>query len=62
MDIKSRSVPYNLQVRWLLLERMPFTESELKQLHADEKGFEGECYFDQLIAQSQPHLTSILKT
>jgi len=52
MDIKSRSVPYNLQVSWLLLERMPFTESELKQLHADEKGFEGECYFDQLIAQS----------
>lgn len=31
---------------------MPFTEEHLSQLIVDEKGYEGECHFDQLVAQS----------
>jgi len=52
MDIKPRSVPNDLKIRRLLRPRMTFTDAELKQLQSDEKGFEGECYFDQLISNS----------
>jgi len=31
---------------------MEFSDAELKQFLNDEKGFEGECYFDSLIDQS----------
>ncbi|MGV3489337.1 MAG: NERD domain-containing protein [Tuberibacillus sp.] len=52
MEMKPREIPYNLQMRRLLQPRMQFSEKELKQLLKDEKGYEGECYFDRLITNS----------
>jgi len=52
MEIKAREIPYNIQMRRLLKPRMPFSEKELRQLATDEKGYEGECYFDGLILNS----------
>lgn len=52
MILKLRKIPVHLQLRRYLKPRMSFTEGELKKLQADEKGFEGECQFDELINQS----------
>ena len=38
---------------------MSFTDRDLKKLVKDEKGYEGECYFDHLIANS-PASTSLI--
>jgi ribosomal protein L37E len=50
--IKSRKIPLSLQVRRILRPRMPFTDRELKQLESDEKGYQGESLFDDIIAGS----------
>ncbi|UGB31301.1 nuclease-related domain-containing protein [Metabacillus sp. B2-18] len=52
MILKPRKIPASLQLRHYLRHRMSFTDGELKKLQADEKGFEGECHFDELISQS----------
>lgn len=52
MILKPRKIPEPLQLRYYLKPRMAFTDGELKKFQADEKGFEGECHFDELINQS----------
>src|SRR5690606_37890140 len=52
MILKERKIPFHLQLQRYLKPRIAFTEGQLKKLHNDEKGFEGECKFDELIAQS----------
>lgn len=52
MIIKQRGVPKSLRIRRFLKARMALSGEDLKQLAFDEKGLEGECRFDQLIAQS----------
>ncbi|WP_077620454.1 nuclease-related domain-containing protein [Bacillus sinesaloumensis] len=52
MLLKERKIPNNLQLRRYLKPRIAFTEGQLKKLLTDEKGFEGECKFDELIARS----------
>ncbi|PGT82456.1 nuclease-related domain-containing protein [Bacillus sp. AFS040349] len=52
MILKPRNIPATLQLRYYLKHRMAFTDGELKKFQADEKGFQGECLFDELINQS----------
>jgi hypothetical protein len=52
MILKARKIPLHLQIRRFLKPRIVFTDGQFKKLLADEKGFEGECNFDELIAQS----------
>ncbi|WP_449538946.1 nuclease-related domain-containing protein [Ferdinandcohnia sp. Marseille-Q9671] len=52
MILKPRNIPEHLKVRQYLTSRISFTDGELKKFQADEKGYEGECYFDDLITQS----------
>ena len=52
MEVKRRTLPYHLKVRRMLRQRMKLADEDLRQLQSDEKGFEGECYFDQLINRS----------
>lgn len=52
MILKLRKIPAHLQLRRYLKPRMSFNDGELKKLKVDEKGFKGECYFDDLINQS----------
>jgi len=52
MEIKRRTVPNHLKVCRVLRQRMKLADEALRQLQSDEKGFEGECYFDQLINRS----------
>ncbi|PMC36781.1 hypothetical protein CJ195_15260 [Bacillus sp. UMB0899] len=52
MILKLRKIPAHLQLRRYLKLRMSFNDGELKKLQADEKGYEGECRFDELINQS----------
>jgi hypothetical protein len=64
MILKPRKVPINLRIRRYLKLRMSFTDGNLRNFLADEKGYEGECQFDHLIAQSPactyPQLQDIL--
>jgi hypothetical protein len=50
--VKQRTVSISLQIRRYLKPRMSFSDKDLRQLKVDEKGFEGECLFDQLIDKS----------
>lgn len=52
MIIRPRTVSISLIKRRYLKPRMSFTDEFLKQFLADEKGYQGECHFDDLIAQS----------